>query len=208
MGHDLRMTSRVHPNYKTKYRASNWADYDRTLVQRGDITLWISQDAIASWKEKLEGLEGEALHKHFALVKNSLSVLRSGLNWYWNEHELDSACPARWIAEQTRRIRTRFEIPEQRRKAAYTPEELVILLGIAQRRFPVLFDMWAIDAATGLRFGELLGLEWACIDWLRSTVVPQFQIDDRGKPVLPKSERNLERDGRFAWPSRSSRPGA
>ena len=28
-----------HPKYKTKYRASNWAEYDRALVQRSDMTL-------------------------------------------------------------------------------------------------------------------------------------------------------------------------
>ncbi len=50
MRHDLCMKSRVHPKYKTKYRASNWAEYDRALVQRGDITLWISPNAIAAWK--------------------------------------------------------------------------------------------------------------------------------------------------------------
>ena len=41
------MKSRVHPKYKTKYRVSNWAEYDRALVERGNITLWISDDAIA-----------------------------------------------------------------------------------------------------------------------------------------------------------------
>ena len=45
MSHDLGMKSRVHPKYKTKYRVGNWAEYDRALVQRGDITLWISTDA-------------------------------------------------------------------------------------------------------------------------------------------------------------------
>ena len=50
------MRSRVHPKYKTKYRANNWAEYDQTLVQRGDITLWISEDAIASWKPGPSGL--------------------------------------------------------------------------------------------------------------------------------------------------------
>ncbi len=40
MGHDLGMKSRVHPKYKIKYRVSNWADYDRALVRRGNITLW------------------------------------------------------------------------------------------------------------------------------------------------------------------------
>ncbi len=58
MGDCLGMRSRVHPKYKTKYRVSNWADYDRALVQRGDITLWISEDAIESWKPAPTGLRG------------------------------------------------------------------------------------------------------------------------------------------------------
>ena len=58
MGHDPRMKSRVHPKYKTKYRVSNWADYDRALVRRGDITLWISEDAIVSWKPAPSGRRG------------------------------------------------------------------------------------------------------------------------------------------------------
>jgi hypothetical protein len=58
MRHDLGMKSRVHPKYKTKYHVSNWAEYDRALVQRGDITLWISEDAIASWKPAPTGKRG------------------------------------------------------------------------------------------------------------------------------------------------------
>ena len=44
-----RKKSRVHPRYKTKYRVGNWADYDRSLVERGSITLWLSADAIDAW---------------------------------------------------------------------------------------------------------------------------------------------------------------
>jgi IS5 family transposase len=58
MGHDLGMNSRVHPKYKTKYRVSNWPDYDLALVQRCDITLWISEDAIASWNPAPSGRRG------------------------------------------------------------------------------------------------------------------------------------------------------
>jgi hypothetical protein len=58
MGHDLGMKSKVHPKYKTKYHVNNWAEYDQALVQRGDITLWISEDAIASWKPEPSGLHG------------------------------------------------------------------------------------------------------------------------------------------------------
>jgi IS5 family transposase len=52
------MRSKINPKYKTKYRVSNWAEYDRALVQRGDITLWISDDAITSWKPAPTGRRG------------------------------------------------------------------------------------------------------------------------------------------------------
>ena len=41
------MKSRVHPTYKTRYRVANWTSYDRALVRRGDVILWLS-DAIAT----------------------------------------------------------------------------------------------------------------------------------------------------------------
>ena len=37
---------------------NNWAEYDQALVQRGDFTLWISDDAIASWKPTPTGRRG------------------------------------------------------------------------------------------------------------------------------------------------------
>ncbi len=52
------MKSRVHPKYKTKYRVGNWPEYERTLVQRGDITLWISSDAMDAWRPAPSGLRG------------------------------------------------------------------------------------------------------------------------------------------------------
>ncbi len=58
MDHDPRMKSRVHPKYKTKYRVGNWAEYDRALVERGDITLWISTDATDAWKPSPSGRRG------------------------------------------------------------------------------------------------------------------------------------------------------
>ena len=44
------MKSRVHPKYKTKDRVRNWASYERALIGRGNITLWLSPAAIAAWK--------------------------------------------------------------------------------------------------------------------------------------------------------------
>ena len=32
---------------KTKYRVTNWPKYKKALRQRGDITFWFSEEAIA-----------------------------------------------------------------------------------------------------------------------------------------------------------------
>jgi hypothetical protein len=58
MGHFLGINSRVHPKYKTKYRVNNWSEYDRALVQRGEITLWMFEDAIEDWKPAASGGPG------------------------------------------------------------------------------------------------------------------------------------------------------
>ena len=44
------MQSKVHPTYKTKYRVANWAAYNKALVRRGDVTVWLSSEAIAAWR--------------------------------------------------------------------------------------------------------------------------------------------------------------
>ncbi len=52
------MKSRVYPKYKTKYRVENWPEYERALVQRGDVTLWISADATHAWQPAPSGQPG------------------------------------------------------------------------------------------------------------------------------------------------------
>lgn len=34
---------------KAKYRIRNWNDYNKSLIQRGSITIWFSDDAIRKW---------------------------------------------------------------------------------------------------------------------------------------------------------------
>ena len=52
------MRSKVHPTYKTKYRVANWAAYNQTLVRRGDVTVWVSSEAIAAWTPRRSGRRG------------------------------------------------------------------------------------------------------------------------------------------------------
>ena len=70
-----RMKSRVHPKYKTKYRVKNWASYDRTLVRRGDITIWLAPAAIAAWEPDRAGTRG-AQRKYSDLAMESALTLR------------------------------------------------------------------------------------------------------------------------------------
>ena len=48
----------MHPKYKTKYHVANWPEYERSLVQRGDVTLWLSADAIDAWTPRPSGRRG------------------------------------------------------------------------------------------------------------------------------------------------------
>lgn len=40
---------------KTAYRVANWAAYNASLVQRGDLTIWISDEVVAGWKPEPTG---------------------------------------------------------------------------------------------------------------------------------------------------------
>jgi hypothetical protein len=51
-------SSRVNRKYKTKYRIRNWREYERSLRSRGDVTIWLSQEAIAAWTPPNNGLRG------------------------------------------------------------------------------------------------------------------------------------------------------
>src|SRR5262245_25578350 len=47
-----------HPKHKTASRVKNWPDYDKSLRDRGDLTLWISQDAMDAWMAPKSGKRG------------------------------------------------------------------------------------------------------------------------------------------------------
>ena len=47
-----------HPKYKTAYRVRNWAAYEKGLRDRGDVTIWLSQDAIDAWTPPKTGKPG------------------------------------------------------------------------------------------------------------------------------------------------------
>ncbi len=68
------MKSRVHPKYKTKYHVGNWSAYDRALVQRGDITVWLAPDAIATWEAVGVGTRGGQLPSSDLAIETALTL--------------------------------------------------------------------------------------------------------------------------------------
>ena len=52
------MQSKVHSTYQTKYRVANWPAYNQALVRRGDVTVWVSAEAIAAWTARRSGRRG------------------------------------------------------------------------------------------------------------------------------------------------------
>ncbi len=51
-----RKSSLVNRKYKTKYRVANWPEYERGLRDRGDLTIWISEEAIEAWTPRKTGV--------------------------------------------------------------------------------------------------------------------------------------------------------
>ncbi len=43
---------------KSRYRVTNWRDYNNALRRRGDITIWFTSEAIAAWRPAKTGARG------------------------------------------------------------------------------------------------------------------------------------------------------
>ena len=56
---------------KKKYKVVNWKEYNQALVDRGDFTLWISEEVIEQWrhdnKESKVGRPFAPVHKYRAI---------------------------------------------------------------------------------------------------------------------------------------------
>ena len=62
-------SSRVNVKYKTQYRVRNWAEYDRSLTKRGDVTVWFDEYAIETWTPPSTGKRGgQRRYSNLAIV--------------------------------------------------------------------------------------------------------------------------------------------
>ena len=68
------MKSRVHPKYKTKYHVGNWPSYERTLRRRGDVTFWLTPEAIAAWMPDRSGARGRPRRYSDLAIETALTL--------------------------------------------------------------------------------------------------------------------------------------
>lgn len=64
----------MHPKYKTKYRVSNWLEYERGLIQRADVTVWLTPEAIAAWSPAPNGRRGGQLKYSDLAIETALTL--------------------------------------------------------------------------------------------------------------------------------------
>ena len=82
-----RKQSKVNTKYKTKYRVRNWAEYEKGLRQRGNITFWFNEEALNQWNAKKLGKPGgQAKYSDLAIV--TTLTLRALSKPRANEHFL------------------------------------------------------------------------------------------------------------------------
>ena len=78
--------SKVHPSYKKRYRVTNWAEYDRALRRRGDITIWLSPAAILAWSALPSGNPG-GQRKYSDIAIEAALALRMVFQLPWRQTE-------------------------------------------------------------------------------------------------------------------------
>ena len=62
---------------KAKWRVTNWAEYDRALVQRGDLTVWFDEEFVLKhWRPDPTGKRGAPM-KYSDMAIQVLQMLKA-----------------------------------------------------------------------------------------------------------------------------------
>src|SRR6187551_3659241 len=65
---------RRHHIPKQRRRVTNWAEYDAALRQRGSLTVWFTEDAIAAWKAEPRTTPGGQPHYSDLAITTALTL--------------------------------------------------------------------------------------------------------------------------------------
>jgi hypothetical protein len=66
--------ARRHHIPKQRHRVTNWAEYDASLRQRGSLTVWFSEGAIAAWRAEPRRTPGGQPHYSALAIRTALTL--------------------------------------------------------------------------------------------------------------------------------------
>src|SRR5260370_11952008 len=64
---------------KARYKVTNWPEYNKALRQRGDITIWFTEEALAAWHPAKTGARGRPQEYSDLAIETALFI-RPGLS--------------------------------------------------------------------------------------------------------------------------------
>jgi Transposase DDE domain len=73
---------RRHRIPKVRYRVKNWRDYDAALHRRGDLTVWVTAEAIEAWTPASTGRRGRP-QRYSAIAVETGLLLRLAFGRPW-----------------------------------------------------------------------------------------------------------------------------
>ena len=66
--------ARRHDLPKQRHEVTNWREYDASLRQRGSLTVWFSEEAVAAWKAALRTTRGGQPHYSALAIATALTL--------------------------------------------------------------------------------------------------------------------------------------
>ncbi len=192
---------------KSRFRVRNWAEYEAGLRSRGDLTVWLSDDAINSWRALPSGMPGgQRTYANIAIeaaltirmvfqlpLRQTEGFLRSLVDM------LDVEIPIPDHTTLSRRLKTLGEIPF-RAVASHRPIHLFIdstglRIHVGNLRKPPKNRAWrklhlVVDAGTG----EIVASDLTSRRTHDCTRVPALlgQIDNRVASVFADGAYDTE----------------
>ncbi len=61
---------------KPRYKTTNWTQYNKALINRGSLTFWVDEEAIAEWKQNKQGKRGRPRQFSDLAITTALMVKR------------------------------------------------------------------------------------------------------------------------------------
>jgi hypothetical protein len=151
---------------KPRYRVENWREYDAALRERGSLTVWVTLEAIATWRPTKSARRGRSPHySDIAIETGARLQLAFGRLWWQTEGaaalgddaaRLGHRRSRQYDAVASYRRPVLGHRPDQDRWASYHGNRQHRAEGVRRRRVahgqarrPRLADHLAIDPDTG-----------------------------------------------------------